>query len=407
MHSSNTRLPRFSGVWKRRRRQSALLKSRLLALYAALPDLIIRIDAEGTYIDVNAPNERDLAAPLVNLVGKNVVDVLPPEIAATHLYAADHVLTTGEVYEYEYELDVPSGHQVFDARLVKSGPGEVTSIIRNITEKRRLQNEAEQQRLALMLERERRTILEQFIQDASHDLRTPITALTSTGMLLEKYAVRLQEQFLALTGAYDRAEDAIEIRNAFLDTFRRLLERQQIMTISAERLKTLVDAMFDMIRLDTESTLPLRIGHLETVAESVVFMLQMEAEQRGIPLQLVCEPIPPVRLHAEMMERAVQNLVTNALHYTLDGGSVTVRLRQNGSDIALEVIDTGIGIAARHLPRIFQRFYRVDGARTSRTGGSGLGLAIAHRIVELHGGKIEVESELGRGTIFRILMPPA
>lgn len=407
MHPPDTHTPRFSGVWQRRRRQSALLKSRLLALHAALPDLIIRIDAEGTYVDVHAPNEQDLAAPLSDIVGQNVLQILPPDVAAKYMSAASRVLMTGEVHEYEYELDVPSGRQVFDARLVKSGPGEVTSIIRNITEKRRMQTEAEAHRVELILERERRTILEHFIQDASHDLRTPITALTSTGMLLEKYAAKLKEQFQALTTAYERAEEIEHHKNGFLDTFRRLVERQQIMTISAERLKALVDAMFDMIRLDTEDTLHMRACPLETVAESVVFMLQPEAEKRGIVLRLASDPVPSVMLHAEMMERAVQNLIANALNYTLDGGRVDVRIRQIGDSVALEVADTGIGIAPRHLSRIFQRFYRVDSARTTRTGGSGLGLAITHRIVELHGGKIQVESELGRGSTFRILLPPA
>ena len=94
----------------------------MLALHAALADLIIRIDASGNYIDVHAPNEQDLAVPPDDLIGRNVVDVLPPPIAAKYLYASNHVLTTGEVYEYEYELDVPSGRQIFESRLVKSGP---------------------------------------------------------------------------------------------------------------------------------------------------------------------------------------------------------------------------------------------------------------------------------------------
>lgn len=407
MSLTNARAQRFSGVWQKRRRQSALLKSRMLALHAALPDLIIRISAEGTYVDVHAPNEQDLAAPLANLIGRNVVEVLPPEIAAKYLYAANRVLATGEVQEYEYELDVPSGRQVFDARLVKSGPGEVTSIVRNITEKRRMQTEAEAHRVEMLLERERRTILEHFIQDASHDLRTPITALMTTGILLERYADRVNDQFRALIAAYESGEDTARAKDAFLDTYWRLVERQRIMTISAERLKALVDAMFDMIRLDTEDAVYTRISQLETVAESVVAMLQPEAEQRGIVLQFESESVPPVMLHAEMMERAVQNLVSNALNYTVDAGRVDVRIRQIGDSVALEVTDTGIGIAPRHLSRIFQRFYRVDGARTSRAGGSGLGLAITHRIVELHGGKIEVESELGRGSTFRILLPQA
>lgn len=379
----------------------------MIALHAALPDIIIRIDAGGTYIDVHATSEQDLAAPLNRIVGRNVVDILPPEIAARYLAASSRVLATGEIQEYEYELDVPSGRQVFDARLVKSGPGEVTSIIRNITEKRRMQDEAEEHRVELLLERERRVILENFIQDASHDLRTPITALTSTGILLDKYAARLETQFLELTTAYERAEDVSELKAAFLESFHRMVERQQIMTLSAERLKAITDAMFDMIRLDTENALELGKGDITPVVESVVAMLQPEAERRGIQLKADYGAVPPVKLQPEVMARAVQNLIANALHYTPDGGCVDVRLCHVGGSVVLEVADTGIGIAPRHLPRIFQRFYRVDGARTSRTGGSGLGLAITHRIVELHGGRIEVESEPGVGSTFRVLLPQA
>ena len=180
------------------------------------------------------------------------------------------------------------------------------------------------------------------------------------------------------------------------------MERQRTIVISAERLKALTDSMFDMIRLDTENTLPLSEGSLTPVIESVVFMLQTEADQRGISLKFTADPVPPVRLHDELMCRAVQNLVSNALQYSPDGGHVTVRVHRLDGVVVLDVTDTGIGIAPRHLSRIFQRFYRVDGARTSRAGGSGLGLAITRRIVELHGGSIEVESEIGRGTIFRI-----
>jgi signal transduction histidine kinase len=101
----------------------------------------------------------------------------------------------------------------------------------------------------------------------------------------------------------------------------------------------------------------------------------------------------------------VTNLIENAINYTPKHGSINVQTRQQGSNVVLEVMDTGIGIAEADLPHIFERFYRSDQARTAVNTGSGLGLAIVKRVVEMHGGDIEVESRPGEGTIFRIFLP--
>ncbi|MBK8137005.1 MAG: hypothetical protein IPK52_14440 [Chloroflexi bacterium] len=375
------------------------------AIQLALPDLIIRLDGEGNYVDVHAPVEDDLAKPINRLIGMNIRDILPAEIAEQHRVASEYVLSTGRVFEYEYALEVPSGHQYFDSRLVKSGPNEITSIVRNITEKRRLQEQSEQRRVELALERERRVILERFIQDASHDLRTPITAMTTTGYLLEKYVETLQAQFRALSEGQRSGGDTSQLLEQFFDTIRRLTERQQIMTISANRLKTLVDSMFDIIRLDADDQLHAEPNRLNIAAESVATMLRPEAENRGIVLKFEAEPMPIMKFNSEMIQRALQNLVVNALNYTLDGGTVMIRVHQEEAHAIIDVVDTGIGIPAEHIDNIFQRFYRVDNARTTRTGGSGLGLAIVQRVVELHGGSVEVESDYGKGSTFRMILP--
>ena len=102
---------------------------------------------------------------------------------------------------------------------------------------------------------------------------------------------------------------------------------------------------------------------------------------------------------------AVRNLVENAIGYTDRGGKVTVRLDEVEGGAVLVVEDTGIGIPTRDLPRIFERFYRVDASRSRNTGGTGLGLAIVRHVAHRHGGRIEAESELGRGSVFRLYIP--
>jgi signal transduction histidine kinase len=101
----------------------------------------------------------------------------------------------------------------------------------------------------------------------------------------------------------------------------------------------------------------------------------------------------------------VRNLVDNAIRYSHGGDRVLVEVDSDGTEVALRVSDTGIGIPSRDISRIFERFYRVDRARSRETGGTGLGLAIVKHVVENHGGTLEVESELGRGTTFRVRLP--
>ena len=107
----------------------------------------------------------------------------------------------------------------------------------------------------------------------------------------------------------------------------------------------------------------------------------------------------------EALERLVINLLDNAVKYNRIGGSVTVRLSANNGEATLEVADTGIGIPAGSLNRVFERFYRVDKGRSREEGGTGLGLAIVKHVAQLHGGRVEVTSDLGRGSQFTVRLP--
>jgi two-component system sensor histidine kinase BaeS len=131
-----------------------------------------------------------------------------------------------------------------------------------------------------------------------------------------------------------------------------------------------------------------------------------QAGARDIVLHVSVEPeLPEVVVDPERMIQVLGNLVTNALRYTPSGGRIALSARRQGGAVALAIQDTGAGIAPEAVPHVFDRFYRGDPARSQHDGESGLGLAIAKSITEAHGGKIGVESELGRGTTFTVLLP--
>jgi two-component system sensor histidine kinase SenX3 len=117
--------------------------------------------------------------------------------------------------------------------------------------------------------------------------------------------------------------------------------------------------------------------------------------------------VPRVRGSGRDLALLVRNLVDNAIRYTRPGGRVEVELGLQDGQVVLTVDDTGLGIPARDLPRVFERFYRVDRARSRETGGTGLGLSIVRHVVENHGGRVDVHSELGRGTRFEVHLPVA
>ncbi len=117
--------------------------------------------------------------------------------------------------------------------------------------------------------------------------------------------------------------------------------------------------------------------------------------------------LPPVFVDRERVHQVLFNLLDNAVRFTPPGGSVTVSAHRHNGSIDVHVADTGPGIAAEHLPRLFERFYRVDPARSARDGGTGIGLAIARSVVEAHGGQIRAESEQGKGSVFTFELPVA
>jgi two-component system phosphate regulon sensor histidine kinase PhoR len=229
-----------------------------------------------------------------------------------------------------------------------------------------------------MLEADRDRLRE-FVADVSHELRTPIAAL--------RMYIELQSD--------DRVDEA---------TRAEFLERS---TEQIGRLEWLSTNLLDLSRIDAGIfPLDIREGDVRDPIQAVVQALSEVAVERDIALESFV-PAEPVELRFDR-ERIVQlltNLIGNALKFTQRGGTVSVRLSETDTDVVIEVRDTGAGIPADELPRVFERFYRGTNTGDARASGSGLGLAIVRSIVEMHGGAIDVRSVVDEGTVFRITLP--
>jgi heavy metal sensor kinase len=217
-----------------------------------------------------------------------------------------------------------------------------------------------------------------FLADASHELRTPLTVIKG----------ELQE---IVAGEAARVE---------------VHERIGSVLEEVARLEHLVSGLLVLSRLDAGEVQREWLDvDLVQLTASTVEQMRLMAEDRGIQLELATAAPLIVRGDRGRLKQVIVNLLDNAIRFTPRGGTVTLRTGKSGADVVLEVVDTGIGIPAAALARVFDRFYRVDEARSRDDGGAGLGLSIARSICLAHGGQIEVHSEVGHGSCFRLRLP--
>jgi two-component system sensor histidine kinase BaeS len=165
-----------------------------------------------------------------------------------------------------------------------------------------------------------------------------------------------------------------------------------------------VEQLLALARADAgQPSLPHEPCRLDTLAHQVVEALQPMADGRGIQLTCKAEPLT-VSGDPHRLKEALTNLVANAIHYNVDQGQVWITVASEAGRAVIRVRDNGVGIAPEHLPRIFDRFYRVDPARRSGAGGAGLGLAVARAITEQHGGTLSCDSVPGAGSTFTLTL---
>jgi two-component system phosphate regulon sensor histidine kinase PhoR len=218
------------------------------------------------------------------------------------------------------------------------------------------------------------------VANVSHELRTPLTAIQGFAETL-------------LAGAIDDPQN----RTRFLEI---ILEHSR-------RLARLTDDLLMLSKMDAER-LELEIRRLPVpqIIQSCLETAQRRASEKDLRISLnMPQGLPDIAGDRRRLAEVLQNLLDNAIQYTLPGGQILVSAEKGEGEVILTVSDTGIGIPKADQPRIFERFYRVDVARSREAGGTGLGLAIAKHLVDVHGGRLWVDSEVGQGSQFHFSVP--
>ncbi|MSP59474.1 MAG: HAMP domain-containing histidine kinase [Myxococcales bacterium] len=220
-----------------------------------------------------------------------------------------------------------------------------------------------------------------FVANASHELRTPVAAVLAAADTLQA-----------------GAGDDPEARDSFL----------AILVRHAHRLSRLTGDLLDLSRLEAGYRPRIEAVAVGAALDTVLAALGPRADEKAIAVQAALPPgLPAVAAERAALEQVLANLLDNAIKYTPDGGRVEVTASANEREVAVTVADSGPGIPSEHLPRLFERFYRVDSARSRELGGTGLGLAIASHLALAHGGDVSVESTPGSGARFTVRLPRA
>ncbi|MDN5364128.1 MAG: two-component system, OmpR family, phosphate regulon sensor histidine kinase PhoR [Eubacteriales bacterium] len=339
-------------------------RNKLAAILSSMDEGVLAIDRQGNIILINPVVEKLFRVTAEEAVGRNVIEVIRNyELERLIRKALEENIH--QAVEMSFLMPDP---RIFRVQLVPLRRGEemagIVVVLRDISELRRL----EQMR-------------SEFVANVSHELRMPLTSIRGFTETL-------------LDGAL---EDPTVARH-FL----------QIIHDEAERLTRLINDLLSLSALESRRREPNRkLLDWHRLVGEVVSMLAPLVQGKNLEVEVkVAEDLPPVPADRDMMGQMLINLLDNAIKYTPDGGKIKVAVWGEGDNLVLQVADTGIGIPPESLPRIFERFYRADKARSRELGGTGLGLAIVKHIVEAHGGRIEVESRVNGGTSFTVYLPP-
>ena len=220
-----------------------------------------------------------------------------------------------------------------------------------------------------------------FVANVSHEIKTPLTAIKGFVETLR-------------LGEVDKPEES--------ERFLGIIQKH------VDRLSFIVEDLLSLSRIEQEDerkTIQIEIGKILDVLKSAVQICRSKAEDKKIEIKHTCEAHLTSSFDSSLLEQAVVNLLDNAIKYSEPNSTIHLKANLENSEMKIIVEDRGIGIAKKHLPRLFERFYRVDKARSRNLGGTGLGLAIVKHIAQAHCGNVTVESTLGEGSVFTIHLP--
>jgi two-component system phosphate regulon sensor histidine kinase PhoR len=327
------------------------------AILSALDEGIVLFGAGGNVLYQNSSAVRLLEGPIQD--ARSLVPSALRELMSSIQRGRDPRPMAASGSESEV-VEGPSGRTLHAAATLIPGDGSVLLVLRDVTEAKRVD-----------------AVRRDFVANASHELKTPAAAI----------------QALAETIAGAASEDPKAVAR-FAEQLRR----------EAGRLARVISDLLDLSRLEGEAGERTEL-RLDRIAVTAAERSRSRAERAGISLEVAADG--PVRVSGSSRDLGllVHNLIENAIQYTRRGGRVNVSIAADGAGAVLVVRDSGIGIPAKEQSRIFERFYRVDRARSRQTGGTGLGLSIVKHVAENHGGTVTVQSELGQGSTFTVRLP--
>jgi two-component system sensor histidine kinase VicK len=332
-------------------------RDKLNTLFIRMTDGVCAFDREGRIIQMNLAAQK--------LIGTEYRDDLVySEVFEQVLPFRDALAIKPQDY---YEANHSAGDLALKVFIAPFGDndreGGVMAVIHDITEQTKLDN-----------------VRREFVANVSHELRTPLTNVKSyTETLLENEDI-------------DR-----ETQKNFLGVIMK----------ESDRMQRIVHDLLTLSRFDYGNDgLRIHLVQISKLIERVYQAMYMDAakHKHNLSMELVGK-LPDIYCDSDRIEQVLVNVISNAIKYTPDGGTIDISSQAEGEFISISVKDTGIGIPEKDLSRLFERFYRVDKARSREAGGSGLGLSIAKEIVERHGGTIRIDSRYGEGTTVTVRLP--
>ena len=338
----------------------------LQAVFASMVEAVIAVDLEERILSLNPAAVSLLGIAYPRSGGRKLLEAIRNQKLSRFVKSILQEVGS-EVAESEIIIREEMGRErILHARgtvlrTPEGGNRGALVVFDDITQLRKLEN-----------------IRRDFVANVSHELKTPVTTIKGFVETLLDGALKDEQQAREFLG--------IVLRNV-------------------DRLSAIIEDLLMLSRLEQEDEkgeLELKRTALSTPLAAAIDVCRLKAEEKGIVLKLDCPDDVAAEVNAPLLEQAVVNLIINAIKYSESGREVIVSARSNEAEAVVAVQDFGIGIAQEHLPRLFERFYRSDKARSRKLGGTGLGLAIVKHIVQAHGGRVEVDSMPGRGTVFTI-----
>ncbi|MEW6428012.1 MAG: ATP-binding protein [Thermodesulfobacteriota bacterium] len=343
-------------------------RSELEAVFSSMVEAVIVVDPEGRIKTVNKAAATLLKTGEGRAQGRTFLEII--NNISLHQFVKQSLKSRRPIEAEIQIVSLEEGNVFLQAHGVhlagqdqEEGSGALI-VLNDVTRLRRLEN-----------------IRKDFVANVSHELKTPITTIKG-------FVETLRD------GAIDNPDDA----RHFLD----------IVLKHADRLNAIVEDLLTLSRIEQEdenAEIVLESELLIKPLKTAIETCSVKAADKNIRIALRCPEDLRAAINAPLLDQAITNLIVNAIKYSDDESEVLVSAAADGEQAVIQVRDSGTGIAREHLPRLFERFYRSDKARSRKLGGTGLGLAIVKHIVQAHKGQVGVESVLGEGTTFTISLP--